>query len=519
MPNKKKDTSSSLLLGLIPSHLRTPEQIARWNIRDESPTYMLLRKPTSLEELNKNEYYHQIAIWRDNGALTYVSPGNCIESPREGERYLSLRFGGGGPKLYIVGNRDRDVAQTAAFFIKLEQPTYESSSLTIGTPGCFFDFRAAPARCFERLLEINPFRMFNFYGLTLNVEQSIVIAKSPYVMNVRFSDCSFEDQACGFIDAMQSRNSSSDVLLFEESTGLSDDNLKRLLQLDTMEQLALPCLNKEIAMLPFSAKVNHLDYEISSSSLQEDLLPSMDIVTSELAITIQLGSETNLSENVIAFFRRMAEFTHLVELKILFRFKYGYPGLQESLPEGIVQEIVRVALVNNNLVLLDLSDGGRHIDWAPHMETLCNGLRAHKGLRTLKVTVYDDNSSFGPEFTFLRELLTENRNLTTTNENGLFYWGYWQTRNIMKKIYSLNKFYRGSAGLAVEPTKERATLVATALLHRASNNFQRSALLLSDHVDVLYDLIPLARFDDEIHADNYDSRPTGYSMRKRRRST
>ena len=71
MSRESKD-DSFLLLGLVPSYLRKPEQVARWRVRGESPTYMLLRKHKSLEELNQNEYYHQIAIWRENGTLTYL---------------------------------------------------------------------------------------------------------------------------------------------------------------------------------------------------------------------------------------------------------------------------------------------------------------------------------------------------------------------------------------------------------------------------------------------------------------
>ncbi len=66
----------------------------------------------------------------------------------------------------------------------------------------------------------------------------------------------------------------------------------------------------------------------------------------------------------------------------------------------------------------------------------------------------------------------------------------------MEKVYSLNRFYRGSASLAVKPPLERPMLVATALTESASSDFQRSALLFSNHLDALYGLVHFAQLDE-----------------------
>lgn len=71
-----------------------------------------------------------------------------------------------------------------------------------------------------------------------------------------------------------------------------------------------------------------------------------------------------------------------------------------------------------------------------------------------------------------------------TNEDGKIY----SDGVIVDELYSLNRFYRGSMDLVVDPPSERSLLVVTALVERASYDFQRSSLLLSNHADVLHEL-------------------------------
>ena len=111
MSKQNKDISP--LFEEIPSSLRKPEQ-ARWRKGGESPTYKFVRNPVYLEEINKDG--RAVAIWRENGTLTYVSPRDTDDFPDViDSKFLSLEFGDEGLELHIVGTTDNAIAETAAF--------------------------------------------------------------------------------------------------------------------------------------------------------------------------------------------------------------------------------------------------------------------------------------------------------------------------------------------------------------------------------------------------------------------
>ncbi len=107
-------------------------------------------------------------------------------------------------------------------------------------------------------------------------------------------------------------------------------------------------------------------------------------------------------------------------------------------------------------------------------------------LRALKVYVRD--GAFGPNYSHLRQFLSQKRNITVMNGRGTIY----SDGNHVDKLYSLNAFFRGSADPSVKPSPERPLLFATALLESAWSDFQRSALLLTDHADVLLETLQCA---------------------------
>lgn len=63
-------------------------------------------------------------------------------------------------------------------------------------------------------------------------------------------------------------------------------------------------------------------------------------------------------------------------------------------------------------------------------------------------------------------------------------------------LYCLNFFYRGSKGLVAASLPKRSLLTATALVETALHHFQLTALLLSDYVDVLHELLHYSIFDE-----------------------
>lgn len=76
--------------------------------------------------------------------------------------------------------------------------------------------------------------------------------------------------------------------------------MKQLLQLDVLEQLTLPFLGDgEVAMMPFTAKVDSLDYCLYISSLDTDL-ESLNMYASKFDITID-GNIKNHSDEACIF--------------------------------------------------------------------------------------------------------------------------------------------------------------------------------------------------------------------------
>jgi hypothetical protein len=120
MSNEYDDTS--LLLGMISYSLRKPEQVAEWEKAGASPTYKLLRQPKNLEELIDGE--HGIAIWRDNGTLTYVSRLGIDESSQR-DRSLTIVLGSNNAVLQIFGDSDDVICETAAYFMSFVETACE----------------------------------------------------------------------------------------------------------------------------------------------------------------------------------------------------------------------------------------------------------------------------------------------------------------------------------------------------------------------------------------------------------
>ncbi|GAX18849.1 hypothetical protein FisN_26Hu151 [Fistulifera solaris] len=272
-------------LELIPYSSRTPEQLACWDT-GVSPTYKLLRDPRDLQEFA--HYGRVFAIWRDNGTLTYISTCRNHDMPHCFPKYLCLTFHDDDPTFYIVGKSDDAVAETAALFVDLKDARYHDNDfICIDNIGVGqLDFCAAGPQCLSRLFAISPPRVVILVGLTLSAEQSAVLATQSYPLKLTFKDCGFEDQGTAFVDALSTRRSMFGSLKFRDNfyMDISDDNLKRLFQVDVIHHLDLPLLSDEVTRLSFSAKVKSLDCCLSISSMDSDF-ESLNIVTSKNCIS------------------------------------------------------------------------------------------------------------------------------------------------------------------------------------------------------------------------------------------
>lgn len=142
------------------------------------------------------------------------------------------------------------------------------------------------------------------------------------------------------------------------------------------------------------------------------------------------------------------------------------------------------------------------------MGTIFEGLKDHKQHLTFKIT-----ETFGPDYSYLRNFLSRYRNITVAGGDGRIY----SDRVSIHQIYALIRFYQESAGLLILPPLERLSLVATALGKPATNKFQRSALLLSDHTDTLCELVQFAELN-ELNGEDSSTQFNESSNRKRRRT-
>ncbi|GAX27266.1 hypothetical protein FisN_13Lh170 [Fistulifera solaris] len=468
MPGQNEDRAA--VFEMMPVRLCKPEQLARWRQGGETSTYKLLRTQFDLEDFISCS--HRMAIWRENNTLTYVTPYGSNELPEQ--EFLTLKLRDKGATLRITGRTHEAISQTAALFLNLVKPIVESDLLSVDASNRCFDFRAAQSECLSRIFEAAPTRHVRFQNLKLSAQQSITLATRPHVVHLTFSNCELEDEGTAFLDYLEKRTTLFGTVRFINITGLNRDNLQRLLQLDMIERLCIHCLEDE-GILPFSTKAKYLDYDISSSSLLKADLNSLHNVPSKLALSIEHESDDFPTEPVVALFRRIAAMGHFEELKISFCFydNYGY------IPGCVVQSLIQAAIGNINLQVLDLSTDAGDLKWDSHVGALLQGLKDHINLRVLQLSVPD--TSFGPDFADLRQLLTHNCNIIVTREDGSIY----SDGGLVDELYSLNRFVRCCSDLAVKPTSERLLLVTTALMGRALNDFQCSSLLLSKHADLL----------------------------------
>ena len=123
------------------------------------------------------------------------------------------------------------------------------------------------------------------------------------------------------------------------------------------------------------------------------------------------------------------------------------------------------------------------MEWGLHFLTIFKAVEGHKSLQTLIVREYPRRED--PNYSWLKQLLSRNRNITVLDSSGL----RCSDGSSVNKLYSLNHCYLGSVKLANGSASLRPLLVATALLENASQKYQNTALLLSNHTDMLCEFI------------------------------
>jgi hypothetical protein len=277
------DDDDDSLFAVIRSSRRKPEQVARWHHAGEVPTYKLLRDPYSLSELNG--YDHCLAFWRENETLTYILPRGVHDWPifDDNQKALSLEFDESHQSgtIYIVGRSDKALADTTAFVMGIEKPAEASTYLYIcpyREPA--YTYPALGSQCLTRIFDKAPSRQVKIAGFTLSAGQTMFLATRPHPVHLSLCYCKIEDEGTAFVNALENRKSLFGSLDIKWCQTFHYDNLRRILQVDTLNHLEFPLLMNpgKLSLLPFSAQVVSLQHEIHSSSLVNADLLSLNIV-------------------------------------------------------------------------------------------------------------------------------------------------------------------------------------------------------------------------------------------------
>lgn len=269
----------------------------------------------------------------------------------------------------------------------------------------------------------------------------------PHPINLEFSKgIRFQDNGTAFVSALEDRQSSFGSLRVKDDMPLDDVNLKRLLKVNNIEKLELPILKDELLLLPFSAPVKSLEYTINELSALGKGIDSVNIVAKELSIRIKSVNRSTIYDN-------------------------------NGCLAGAGMNLILGIRSNQTLEVLKLR-GGEY--WEDYIEEMLWMLGDHRTIHTLILEACPKHDMAG---FWLYDLLERNRRVQVVDTEGKRF-----GNDGIRELYSLNHFYCGSADLKGEHQEIRSALVGRALVDRASNDFQRSALLLADHADILCEL-------------------------------
>ena len=464
------------------------------------PLYKLTREPVYLDDIDWEAYSDMsICIWRDNETLICVSPMIVLLLDKKRPLFHIYHRDKFNLDCAVYGETEAEVLETVTFFWSLKGQGDNSirliiSEQTIDRVDYTFDFATLQPEQLARILDANPTRRFFLGRGVWNAEQSIVLASRPNTLDLHLTKdaqsagFAFEDDGTVFVRELEKRQSSFGSLSVTlDKIPFSRANFERLFELETFEKLEIGDLGKDLVLLPFSAKAETLAYEISSNTLQPEDCGTLEIVNKNLQLKIKVDSKAkNWDTLPISFLSRMAELGHFERFAfIVIRHDWGGQKFQDKKVERVAKALIHAISGNPKLKYLNLDTTIYHdpkecIDWASSFKILFKAIEVHEGLRTLVVENYPSKKN--PEnYSLLEKLLSRNRNIAVLDRSG----NKISNGTSINKLYARNVFYNGSAELVTASISVRPSLVGTTLVESALNNFQYSALLLSNHEDFL----------------------------------
>ena len=227
---------------------------------------------------------------------------------------------------------------------------------------------------------------------------------------------------------------------------LSDENMFLLLQLEhVFEQLILVRLPDDCILLPFSANVNSMEYSMEVQFLsrhhhQPGQFHSIDISPKQVSVTFILDGVNHWDGLIISFLNRLAAFNHLEQLDLALhyfdeRYLQHLEFEEPNAPSTMVDALIRVLYGHPHLTQLNIIGMHWICDWQPHIQRIFRALEDHPGIRilVLKTAPLEDDSdeeedtnndgirdssessSRHPVFSWLKQLLTRNRNIVVSD--------------------------------------------------------------------------------------------------------
>ncbi|GAX16398.1 hypothetical protein FisN_10Hu368 [Fistulifera solaris] len=178
------------------------------------------------------------------------------------------------------------------------------------------------------------------------------------------------------------------ILDFDDGeTPFSTANLTRLLQLENMgKRLRIKTLGeKDVMLLPFSAKVNCLDYELVARKINPEDFDSIEIGARSLYLTLYLDwvEDGNWYGYVISLFNRVAPLGHLERPSLFLQYSdwmsrlYSDSDVEVS---SIADALIRLIQGNPNLTHLNVGDTLWCVDDEPHLPRIFKAMEDHPSL-------------------------------------------------------------------------------------------------------------------------------------------
>ncbi len=487
----KRKAKEMEFLQLIPQQQLSSEQNTLLSLINEEsssedgnhlPIYRLDQEPTHLHELLSCNCT-KFCIWRDNQTVIVVEVAFTRSIYVPSTSWLIQQTYPHSTRFFsIMGFNETAIAETATFVLSLQNSEPDSMQFN-------FDVDSIREDQMDSFLDVNPQRVWEFEFQTWTVEQSIRMATRPgplkihlYTPSTIHGGFSFTDGGTAFVDALQQRTSifGSLCLHFNRRNPFTTENYVRLLQLErVVEKLELYMFRPD-ALLPFQAQVHSLNYRIDDYEMEKTDFETLPIVAKELTLSIHITRTENWSDSIVTFLDRVAQLGHFEHLGLEIDLWHEVDYTQMA---WIAAAIVRVLQNNPSMVSLDLSKNRYAVEYTPYLTILFQAMEGHPNLRTFRV---NSGKMTVVHFASLERLLFRNRRVTVVNHRDERV----TDGTTIDQVYTLNQFFHESKELIQECCSSwRSRVMKTVLMESASANFQRTALLLSDHTDVLCELV------------------------------